>query len=522
MKKTIDDKVFALLYWIFGILFLLILALVLCLGEKAEYAYKARFALPNFIYLFVGIFTWLALRGLEESIIVKIHPKISSEKGIFCATIIFAGMLVYLVYNYYFITGWDAGLLVSVADGIASGNIFTLDSYESSYFSMYPNNLFLVFLFSIIMKVAGRGGILVVQCVLLAVTGYLLFKIVYQVRRSYKSAWNTWILYVMILGVCPWVSIPYSDSIGIFFPVCLMYIYLQAEYQKKVKWWFLFGMVGIVAYKIKPQLFIVVLAVCVVKGIQFLNDIISKLQIGWKRRVKGFSLTLGGMIASLLIVHVAVDSLPIAIDSKKEFGPAHFVMMGLNREMDGGFFYDDVLYTAEQTSEKRTAANLEVIQNRLEQYGVPGILEHLVKKTLNNYADGTWSWGAEGEFFLEYMENKNNTLSPFLKSLFYCSGENYQYYSGYAQTMWLLVLLGCALAFIFRKKKEPQSPLEIVMILSLVGLTIFEWIFESRARYLYCYIPLYIFLACLGLERMIRFGAEKNEFIKKIFGYNNA
>ena len=88
--------------------------------------------------------------------------------------------------------------------------------------------------------------------------------------------------------------------------------------------------------------------------------------------------------------------------------------------------------------------------------------------------------------------------------------------------MWLLVLLGCALAFIFRKKKEPQSPLEIVMILSLVGLTIFEWIFESRARYLYCYIPLYIFLACLGLERMIRFGAEKNEFIKKIFGYNNA
>lgn len=36
MKKTIDDKVFALLYWIFGILFLLILALVLCLGEKAE------------------------------------------------------------------------------------------------------------------------------------------------------------------------------------------------------------------------------------------------------------------------------------------------------------------------------------------------------------------------------------------------------------------------------------------------------------------------------------------------------
>lgn len=110
MKKTIDDKVFALLYWIFGILFLLILALVLCLGEKAEYAYKARFALPNFIYLFVGIFTWLALRGLEESIIVKIHPKISSEKGIFCATIIFAGMLVYLVYNYYFITGWDAGV----------------------------------------------------------------------------------------------------------------------------------------------------------------------------------------------------------------------------------------------------------------------------------------------------------------------------------------------------------------------------------------------------------------------------
>jgi len=37
-------------------------------------------------------------------------------------------------------------------------------------------------------------------------------------------------------------------------------------------------------------------------------------------------------------------------------------------------------------------------------------------------------------------------------------------------------------------------------MLALIGLTIFELLFEARARYLYCYVPLYILLASVGAD----------------------
>lgn len=42
-------------------------------------------------------------------------------------------------------------------------------------------------------------------------------------------------------------------------------------------------------------------------------------------------------------------------------------------------------------------------------------------------------------------------------------------------------------------------------MLSLVGLTLFELIFEARARYLYCYVPLYLLFGSWGLEQFYQF-----------------
>ncbi len=38
------------------------------------------------------------------------------------------------------------------------------------------------------------------------------------------------------------------------------------------------------------------------------------------------------------------------------------------------------------------------------------------------------------------------------------------------------------------------------MLLSVVGLTLFELLFEARARYLFTYVPIYILLALYGLQ----------------------
>ena len=105
--------------WIFGILFFIILFLVLFAAQNTVYAYKAEFALPNYAYLLLGLLMWTGIRVSEEYWPkgIKIYLKDHSEKLIRIFTILFFGFLVYIVYNYYFITGWDAGLLTRFLQG---------------------------------------------------------------------------------------------------------------------------------------------------------------------------------------------------------------------------------------------------------------------------------------------------------------------------------------------------------------------------------------------------------------------
>ena len=45
-----------------------------------------------------------------------------------------------------------------------------------------------------------------------------------------------------------------------------------------------------------------------------------------------------------------------------------------------------------------------------------------------------------------------------------------------------------------------------VIMLSLIGLTIFETVFEARARYLFCFAPLFIILSVSGMRQMEQWG----------------
>jgi riboflavin transporter FmnP len=63
--------------------------------------------------------------------------------------------------------------------------------------------------------------------------------------------------------------------------------------------------------------------------------------------------------------------------------------------------------------------------------------------------------------------------------------------------LWLTVLMLSVFSAFAQKKSEKN-----VIMLAIIGLTIFELIFEARARYLYTYVPLYIVLAMYGIERI--------------------
>lgn len=130
-------------------------------------------------------------------------------------------------------------------------------------------------------------------------------------------------------------------------------------------------------------------------------------------------------------------------------------------------------------------------------------MRHLSEKMLVNYGNGTFSWGGEGTFYMDRKLPPNRDVSLRLRHFYYNEGLKYQVFYGGEQTLWLMVLtlifLQTVLAFRDRKRADDRY---LVLILALVGLTVFELLFEARARYLYPYVPVYILAALYGLEAL--------------------
>jgi hypothetical protein len=60
------------------------------------------------------------------------------------------------------------------------------------------------------------------------------------------------------------------------------------------------------------------------------------------------------------------------------------------------------------------------------------------------------------------------------------------------------------LGSIFSLKNE-RTNAEDVITLSIIGITLFLLLFEARARYLYCYSPIFVLGAMIGLHNAVIF-----------------
>ena len=494
--------------WCGVICFAVILLLLLLGAGRIPYAYRTEFPCSNWLYLFFGILICGAV-GTAEYVCpetVKRYFRNNSGRLIGLLTILFFGLQLYVVSNYYFITGWDAGVLCDAARGIAEGQAYGKGSFLSYYFSTYPNNLFLLSVFSGIMKLdrlfgfldveSGMMGILTVQCMISALTGVLVFYTALLWKSSVRTAWNSWGLYVCSAGISPWVSIPYSDAFGMFVPILILYLYLSAGNGRRtgVKC-FALAAVAAAGFWIKPQLAVMGIAA----GLTAVIRLPRKHEGGRGRIGKNVVSLAAGAAAALLAVQAAVSSVPVEVDREETFGPAHILMMGLNPVTNGGYLEEDVLYSHEQPADERTQANLDRIGQRLAEYGPAGLSAHLAKKLLTSFSDGTWAWGREGGFYRELKTDRNQKMSPFLKSVYYEDGSRHEWFQNWSQAVWMLILAGCFLSF-FDRKNDGNSPAGPAALLALIGLTLFVLLFEARARYLYCYVPVFVLLSVSGWE----------------------
>lgn len=501
--KIKELSFYQVIKYIFVLVFLYIAIALLVFEPFLAYKCKKSFILPNVILLLLDGVLFVILFSLYKKHKENIMGFLTGKETtiVWIGTILLFLCQVLVSYNIYFITGWDVGrCIIPTAKCMVSGS--ALEPFMTDYFSNNPNNTTLVWIYSIIYKLSdfvhvnGLFSIIILNCLISCLTGFLTYQCAATLLDK-KWALFSWVIYALLVGTSPWVVITYSDSFVLFIPVLIFFVYTRSwKGHYTILKWFLIGVLSFIGYHLKPQVIIIFISITVIEIWRFISNLKSKK--------KGRFLILGSLLLSFVISSVfsAFVNSKFDLDQEKALGFTHFAMMGLNTASDGIFNDDDYYYTVSfPTVSERTKANLEVIKQRLDSFTIRSFAGFVTRKTLVNYGDGTFAWSEEGSFYKQLFDDKNQWLSPFLKSFFYKYGSNYRKTSTFQQMIWTAVIISL-LGIAFLKKNRINHTVA-VLLLAILGLTAFEMIFEARARYLYCYAPVFICLSTIGLRNIL-------------------
>ena len=427
------------------------------------------------------------------------------------------------------------------------------DKIMHGYYSRYANNLFLTYIFLNIYKLSKVIGIyngyfllLFIQSIIFSLGGYLIYKIadMYFKERYKIYSVCTWIIYMIIVGLSPHIVLTYSDGIGMFLSLLLTYIIFKLEDRKilinnkeiirniilKTILILFFTNLTIINYYIKPQIIIVSIAYGIIKLTNIILSIIKKYIIKLKtinskkiiNNKNKIQTNIYYIIIILLImltgymtytyIRKANNSMGIDVDKEKRFNIKHYAMLGWNTESKGVFTIKDENFSGKYEKLKdREKANIEELKKRITEMGIGGVINQIARKILTNYNDGTFSGVATFVYIRdEYnIQGLDNNLREFLKNVYYERGKYNQIYTQIMQCLWISILI-----FNMFSYNDSKSRKIAIIILALIGLFLFETIFEARSRYIFVYVPLYIFIGVIGIKNVLNWTSRRIKCMK--------
>lgn len=426
------------------------------------------------------------------------------------ASVCLLGLELVISWNIIFRTSWDPGAVWYGSHYVAMNDIDGINTM-SEYFSIYPNNLLLVFIYSSLLKInimfgelISNGILLLVifQCVLLTLTGVLVF----WCAKHYVSAgaaWAVYFLYAVLAGLSGWMVIPYSDSTGIIIPICLLALYLKMKETdqtgKKYALLFVLVCLGAAGYWIKPTSAIVLIAIA---GVEFFGW----LQISLRERrfmtpKKIICVLFISAAAFVLIpqaVALLVGQMHFEINPEKELGWQHHLMLGANTKTSGGFSDEDLEFSSGFNNQKvKNAAELKVFKERMQEMGIKGYWDLSVRKAAKCYLNGTFGWGGGDSFYTEVYPERGNPLCSILRAWYYDNedGTLYQYNAFIRQLLWFFILASAPMMVL---RKRQYSDKEKVLMVSVIGLALYLQLFEAHARYVFVFVPFFCIMGIQG------------------------
>lgn len=493
----------------------LALFLVVVVAPFVHFGYGKTYLINTQALLLPGVLVCGLVLPFITWVITQKYPSLMGKYFVPIVLVGGAALLVaqmFVVKGGSFETGWDVASVAIVHDRMNPDSL----SYLRGYLSANPNNTMINVLFSGVALVGSALGITTYMSLVLGGCLSVTISIVactFAARKIFgeRIALAFDLLASVYLGLNAWIFVPYTDTYGMLCPALILFCVTCIRDMRLRA--VCVGLLSALGYAIKPTAIFMMLACCILLLPRLATSVhtwLSKLrEIDIQGSVQTlihsqlFQMLLFGCMA--FVVGWATCSgvttyreQQIGTNPSKAKSVAHFLMMGANPVSMGGFNGDDVNFTESfDDPNERAEANLKEWARRMNEMGPVGIAKLATRKTLTNYADGTFAWELEGGFYRKQVGNNSAVKSWYgigEKGASVTSGLSYELF---CQMLWLTVLTGCICV-----PHSGGSSIEKAMRLALLMLTVFLMIFEARARYLYLFAPYFVLLGVAGWFRI--------------------
>lgn len=411
--------------------------------------------------------------------------------GIGITVVFFAALLVYSHYVTVNPT-YDLSHIKRTIYASLTGNKELRNSY---YYKRYPNNLALLMVVKVVMKIASLFGMENVSKVgnllgslSLTVTAFLCFLTAKKLRGN-----NMALLVAIIFATNPlfylYSSYCYTDVLSMPFSMAAVYLFVCFVKSEQCKKDYLklagAGIAIGVGYKIRATVIILFAAMLVWtftrEKVKTTIKVVVILAIGMAPAFLGFKAMYAANIVSS--------------DKNVQFPITHWLMMGLNEESYGKYNGKDFQRTSSyKTYEEKVAFNKEEIIRRIKSKGVSGLYAHSKEKLAIVWSDG---YGIPSTFRNVESYNAVYDYSIGTKSIFL------RYYAQICRCA-LFFLMLIHFVNLLRKKEAVVSVLEI----ALLGAFVFYLLWEANERYSVSFLPWILLLMIEGV-RLVELASVK-------------
>lgn len=488
---------------VFYIIFILLFIYLTC---SSIFVSSELFYSMSSLLLFIG--TILGL-GILYGIFKMIDLITDKQKKVIIFSCFIVLFILQIFFSYQLVVNptWDFGVIFNTSYQI-SKDIKEAFTNNSWYYPYYPNNLGITLLLAIPYKILSfftndinkficLGIIINIVIIQLSMMGCIWL---INRKRGIKLATLTTIFMVFITPLYTYACIFYTDTYSIIFPI-FSFVFLELYESKKelnnYRYFILIGIWFALGVIVKTNVIITLVALIIYLFIKY--------------DLKGFLKKIFLIIASFTIITFTYNQVVERVIpfSKKELGlPAtHWIMMGLTG--NGGYNEEDVIFSKsiyDSLGKRATSkANINVINERLDEMGLVGYIEFSNVKIINTWNDGT------------YYAPEKLRRSPLKESSLYSYvvGERNAFYVYFAQVIHSIMLFGITISAIVNRRDKINN-LSYAHI-AIFGTVLFLAIWETRSRYLVLMIPVFLMCSSMGYQkilisiddRMRRIGYEK-------------